>query len=99
MAKSSRALDVHSYDFRVADIRLGELIHRLRKSTEIIGEVKSQTVAELTAGQAYLKAPKLRRHLIEELLTQPLARIIATNAPEEIRSIATEYSAWLDSAF
>jgi hypothetical protein len=93
-SSNRRGLSAWIYpDVLRADSRLGELIQELRR----IG-ADGQTIAELSASQQYLKAPRAERAFIEELLIKPLRRLEHAPSPN-VRSIAIEYSDWLVKIF
>ena len=54
-----------------------------------------QMIAELSAGRLYLKAPKAKRDLIDELLIKPLKELDSAAPSEGIRVIASWHLNWL----
>jgi hypothetical protein len=76
--------------FHGADSKLGELTEDLMRFEGI-----GQMVAELRAGQQYIKAPKARRDFIDELLIKPLTKLDSAAPSEKIRALAGAYLNWL----
>jgi hypothetical protein len=88
-SKAFWSVDWQNPDFKRADHQLSELIYELTRSN-----ADAQAIAELRAGQQYLKAPKARRDIIEELLVKPLRKL--KSVPwERVRGIASECLDWL----
>ena len=89
-SKAFLSLDLQSRDFHRANTTLDELIHLMRSTSAADG----QTIAELSAGKEYIKAPVASRTLIEELLLKPLLAL-ETTASEKTRRFAAGYLKWL----
>jgi hypothetical protein len=88
-------LDIHSEAFRNADFSLGRLIGSLRTSLEIRGNTRDQLMAELKAGQEYLRAPKLNREILKRLLLRPLIQVADRSSAAEVGGSAQTLFEWL----
>lgn len=78
------SVDSQNLDFKQADDKLSELIYELIRSN-----ADADAIAELRAGQRYLKALNVRRDSIEESLVKPLTKL--ESVPwARIRGIASD---------
>jgi hypothetical protein len=95
LANLDRMPDSVIFNFKSADLiradgRLAELITHLAQSKN----VDDQLVVELRAGQQYLKAPRARRDLLDELIVRPLRKIKERVPTEQAGKIASEFLDW-----
>jgi hypothetical protein len=90
-------LDPQSDDFRNLHTGLKLLIDELRKFQVQVSAPESATwtqrLYEIVAGKEYLKAPRARRDILDELLAKPLKRIVK-EAPENMRKTARDFLNW-----
>jgi hypothetical protein len=94
MAKSRTvSFDTRSKDFGTADAALGELIDQL-----VLPAVKLkngvQILVELRSARQYLKAPKAKRDLLNELFIKPLKRIAKDKPSDKATDQAKYLLAW-----
>jgi hypothetical protein len=90
IGKSTIVVNFEGPSFHRANSQIDELIHELRRSGKDVG----QTIAELAAGQQYVKAPKAKLDYVENLLIKPLMRL-KRDPSENVRRMASVYLNWL----
>lgn len=91
-------LDPLSDDFRNLQAGLNLLIDELRKFQVQVSAPESamwtQRLCEIAAGKEYLKSPRARRDILDELLAKPLKRIVKKAPTESMRKNARNFLNW-----
>jgi hypothetical protein len=98
MAKRIRTislnLDPNSDGRRNLDASLGEVILNIQKLNTIEGVNLGQLQAELQAGSQYVKAPKAKKAILDELLAKPMRQIARPPFPMNLQNSAAKFLDW-----